>query len=186
MLQKYKNFKLKKLNKNDITSIYELQNNVFSEGYTEEKLRYNSLSMLDDFFLSKHHSLGIYDDNNLIAFGLSKLIQAKNELLTEEELNEIYNIEKINKINNKIAVIKLIIVKKEYRGNGFQLFILNYLEQFYKNQNFELLIASVSPQNTYSLKNFISANYKKFKIKKLYNNQDRIIMIKNIQKKDYN
>lgn len=50
MLQKYKNFKLKKLNKNDITSIYELQNNVFSEGYTEEKLRYNSLSMLDDFF----------------------------------------------------------------------------------------------------------------------------------------
>ena len=93
-------------------------------------------------------------------------------------LNQNQN-KKFNKIN-KLAIIKLIIVKKEYRGNGFQIFLLNQLENMLIKKNIRFLISSVSPKNNYSLDNFLKLGYKIVKKKYLYNNNERYILFKNI------
>ena len=181
MLQEYKNLTLKRLNKIDIPQIYELQNSIFAEGYTEDKLRFNSISLLQDFFKSEEFSLGLYDNNCLVAVGLSYVFLLQNEILSVEELKYICDIENINvSCKNKFAIIKLVMVKKEYRGNNIQLFLLRYFEKYYKKLNIKILLASVSPQNFYSIKNFKLAEYKTFKTKKLYNNNERFVMIKKI------
>ena len=52
------------------------------------------------------------------------------------------------------------------------------LEKFALSNNINLLIASVSPLNIYSLNNFQMMGYVKYKMKKLYGGHKRIIFYK--------
>lgn len=179
MLEKFDKYKIKKLSKKHIDEIFKLQNMVFAEGYTEDKIRFNTTSMFEDFFNENQYSIGLFCDENLIAFGLAKINPVQNELLSESEMK------KILERNANFAIIKLIVVKKESRGHGLQRFILNYLETNLIKKNVNTFIASVSPINIYSLKNFIALDYKKIKRKRIYNNHDRYILLKEVKLNDF-
>ena len=185
MLQNFDNIELKILKKQNILEIFNLQEQVFAEGYTEEKLRHNTIKIFEEVFKNPNISLGLFHNKELVAFGISQINPKENKLLSSDEiygmlplLNQNQN-KKFNKIN-KLAIIKLIIVKKEYRGNGFQIFLLNQLENMLIKKNIRFLISSVSPKNNYSLDNFLKLGYKIVKKKYLYNNNERYILFKNI------
>ena len=62
--------------------------------------------------------------------------------------------------NKNVLLIDSIMIKEEYRGNGFQRKILNFLFERAKELNVEGLIATVHPNNKYSLNNFLLEEYK--------------------------
>ena len=80
-----------------------------------------------------------------------------------------------------IGIVKLIIVKKEYRGHGFQIKILKKFDDFYKKFGIKRVICSVSPLNFFSLNNFYSNGFYLIYRKNLYDGYDRLILAKNVK-----
>ena len=62
--------------------------------------------------------------------------------------------------NNNVMLIDSIMIKEEYRGNKLQIKILNYLYNRAKELKLDGLVATIHPENTYSLNNFINNGYK--------------------------
>ena len=160
-----------------------MQEQVFAEGYTEEKLRHNTIKIFKDVFGDPNISLGLYNKKELVAFAISQLNPKENKLLTPDEFDKILakinNEKNINYFKEKsFAIIKLIIVKKEYRGNGFQIYLLNLLEKMIKEKGIKCLIASVAPKNYYSLNNFLKSGFIIVGHKFIYNNNERFILLK--------
>lgn len=61
--------------------------------------------------------------------------------------------------NNNVMLIDSIMISENYRGRGLQRKILNYLEIRAKELNVDSLVATVHPDNIYSLNNFLVEGY---------------------------
>ena len=61
--------------------------------------------------------------------------------------------------NNNVMLIDSIMIKEEYRGNKLQIKILNYLYNRAKELKLDGLVATIHPENIYSLNNFINDGY---------------------------
>lgn len=176
-------------------ALYKLQQTVFDEITDKSLLRFNSLETFKNC-LKNHYCLGIFDKNNLIAFGilyfnnsqerLSPLLecfkdQFKYVLKSPMQYNKKLAMAlSLKHDNGKSAIIKLIIVKKEYRGQHFQRLLIEIFEKYSLENGYNYLMCSVSPNNLYSLKNFMFENYKIIKEKKLYNGLNRYILFKKL------
>ena len=64
-----------------------------------------------------------------------------------------------NMPNDKVMLIDSIMVTEDYRGHGLQLQILAELEERAKELGLNGLVATVHPDNKYSLDNFLKAGY---------------------------
>ncbi len=168
---------IKELDSKFITQLYDLQEEVFKEGYNEDLLRHNSLEDFNRIFKYKHTIIGIFYNNQLVSFGIL-YISDKNEILSSNELKILSRLCGEKKEILNVGVVKLIIVKKQFRGKGYQRQILACFEKFALSNNINLLIASVSLLNIYSLNNFQMMGYVKYKMKKLYGGHKRIIFYK--------
>lgn len=62
--------------------------------------------------------------------------------------------------SNNVMLIDSIMIKEKYRGNKLQIKILNYLYNRAKELKLDGLVATIHPENTYSLNNFINNGYK--------------------------
>ena len=85
-------FKLQKLDEKYINEMFEMQKEVFAEGYDENLLRWNTLENFEDVYKYKRHQiLGVFNGQKLVAFGV--LIVPKScEFLTkrsEEHTSEL-------------------------------------------------------------------------------------------------
>ena len=156
---------------NDI--IEELEDdNIFVETTKQEYLE----SMLIDF------CYGLFDNDSLVAVCIIVLNR-------ETDRNLVSTLENSN-IQNKLKQISFvdsitfdtIQVKRDYRGFGIQKFFLSVAENLCSALNAQYIIASVSPQNTYSKTNFIRFGYTVQTTKRLtkgmYHNKERDIMLK--------
>lgn len=78
----------------------------------------------------------------------------------------------------KTAYMDSIAVLPEYRGNGLQKKLLAYAERFQGLEEYEHLMATVSPKNPNSLDNFLSMGYKKICKDIKYGGLERYILYK--------
>ena len=161
-------FVYKEINIGFIDAIFTLQQDVFKEGYDENLLRYNSKQMLKKA-MSKGYTIGVFYKENLIAFGI---LLAYQNLIAEKEMMSL--LKDFKYIKN--YTIKLIIVKKNFRGKGLQRKIIKIFED--KIEEKSLILATVSPLNSYSLRNFLKCGYKILTEKKMYGGYNRLILYK--------
>lgn len=167
-------FEIREIGSQYINELYAIQQDVFEEGYDEDLLRKNSLIDFQNVFYQNHLVLGAFLKDRLVAFAILLINPKNNELV--EKANSIL---KTNK-NSNVVIIKLVIVKKQYRGHGLQRKFLKLFEKYCHNNEIELMIASVSPQNKYSLNNFELEGFEIAGQSKLYGGYLRYILFKKV------
>lgn len=146
----YNKLSLKVCTKNDLDDIWNLQETVI-EGLSDKTLlRKNEITMFERCLTNDNVTLGLYDQMNLIALAI----------LVDENGNE----EDLSKDLEKHAVIrsanlKLIMVKKEYRGNHLQSALMWILEKYAYNKGYTHLCTTVSASNIFSLHNIQIMGY---------------------------
>lgn len=113
----------------------------------------------------------ITEEDKLIAIG----VYGKLKL---DKRNYGYDIDVPEEELIKVGQIESTIVDNNYRGNGLQRMICNILEQIAIEDNIEIITATVSPFNKYSLNSFISLDYKIVKEKLKYGGLKRYILRK--------
>ena len=87
-------------------------------------------------------------------------------------------------IEGKCADIDGVIVLPEYRGNGLQKILVNYLEKKAKEKGIDNVVAEVTFGNEYSLKNLLDLGYE---IKTWYQKDEKIkrhILLKKLEVKN--
>lgn len=195
---------IRKINKRYSKKLFQMQEDVFYEKIDKNLLRHNTLENFDEVFDKTNVTLGVFDKNKLVGFGIliiakqnkilpNSLVYAsttlpyiKSEWIAKEKINlKLAKNEKIKSttcLESFIGIVKLIIVKKEYRGHGFQMKILKKFDDFYKKFGIKCVICSVSPFNFFSLNNFYSNGFRLIYRKNLYDGYDRLILAKNVKK----
>ena len=116
---------------------------------------------------------GLFDGDELVAFCVTVFNRQTNRnycYLTEEPENYY-----------KYFSFDSIQVKSEYRGFGIQRYFLNETQRIAKEQGAGAILATVAPDNTYSLNTFEKSGYKIYKNKEIAAyNSIRYLMIKEI------
>lgn len=162
-----KNYIIKSLNPNEINKMLEFQAHVI-EGMSRAEfffpLKY------DDFLYPIIHDGGVFyveDEGKIIAF-VVLILDPLNAVLEEYKLD-----------SDNIAVLDSIMVDEKYRGNKFQKQLEEYITKLaVKNKN-KALVATVHPDNIYSLNNLLNDGYKIINKINIYNGQ-RYIVFKNL------
>lgn len=167
-------FEIREIGSQYINELYAIQQDVFEEGYDENLLRKNSLIDFQNVFYQNHLVLGAFLKDRLVAFAILLINPSNNELI--EKASSFLQIKK----NLNLAVAKVIIVKKQYRGHGLQQHFLKLFEKFCFNHEIEMIVASVSPLNIYSLHNFKLKGFKIVGKSKLYGGYLRYILFKKV------
>lgn len=80
----------------------------------------------------------------------------------------------------KVAQIESTIVKEEYRGNRLQKIICEELEKFTLDDNVEILCATASPYNEFSVNTFKNLGYEIKKDKLKYGGLRRYVLVKKL------
>ena len=173
---------IRQIDKSFCEQLFQMQEEVFDEKIDKNLLRHNTIKNFADIFNKQNVVLGVFDRNTLIGFGIlilsnhneilsNSLIYAntalpciKSEWIAKEKISlKLAKNEKIKSttcLESCIGIVKLIIVKKEYRGHGFQMKILKKFDHFYKKFGIKCAICSVSPFNFFSLNNFYSNGFR--------------------------
>ena len=195
---------IRQIDKSFCEQLFQMQEEVFEEKIDKNLLRHNTIKNFADIFNKQNVVLGVFDRNTLIGFGIlilsnhneilsNSLIYAntalpciKTKWIDKEKIN--LKLAKNGKIKSTtcfesfIGIVKLIIVKKEYRGHGIQMKLLKKFDHFYKKFGIKRVICSVSPLNFFSLNNFYSNGFRLIYRKNLYDGYDRLILAKNVKK----
>ena len=156
-----------------LEEICTIQEETFRTMDNPELLRRNSKEALLACLREPHTTLGAYYGGRMAAFAVLYLAQDSAESLgrdigvAEEELS-------------KVANVKLVIVRKEFRGNGLQRLLTQRLEEIARDQGIQTLCATVSPANDYSKRNFEALGYRFYACKTKYGNLKRNIYVKSI------
>lgn len=195
---------IRQIDKSFCEQLFQMQEEVFEEKIDKNLLRHNTLENFDEVFDKTNVTLGVFDKNKLVGFGIliiakqnkilpNSLVYAsttlpciKSEWKAKEKISlKLAKNEKLKSttcLESFIGIVKLIIVKKEYRGHGFQMKILKKFDDFYKKFGIKCAICSVSPFNFFSLNNFYSNGFRLIYRKNLYDGYDRLILAKNVKK----
>ena len=112
-------------------------------------------------------------EESLIAFGIG----AKYGM---SEHNYAYELGVIGSNLDKNIQIDTVAVEKSFRGNKLQNIICEIIENIAKTQNYENILATVHPENKYSLNVFLNLGYQIKKKTIMYTNLERYILSKEI------
>lgn len=169
----YNKLSLKVCTKNDLDDIWSLQETVIAGLSDKTLLRKNEITMFERCLMNDNVTLGVYDQTSLIALAI-----LVDENGNEEDLSK--DLEKHVVIRS--ANLKLIMVKKEYRGNHLQNILMWILEKYAYNKGYTHLCTTVSASNSYSLRNIqkMSYNYDHSAIK--YGGLSREVYVKDIKR----
>ena len=151
MKEKYSNYILRRCVEGDVKTICELQRNVIESLEDKELLRENTREMFEHCIKDPNLSIGVFRGDELVAVAI--LVDEKNN---KEDLS--LNLVKYH-VNNA-ANLKLVMIKKEYRGNGLQSALMWIIEKIAFNRGYTHLCTTVSPKNVHSTNNIKSAGYK--------------------------
>lgn len=159
------NLEIRTCNSNDVKDIYNIQEIVINDFKDEEKGYF--LPFTEEWFLrivnnpNKDGEIyGAFYDNKMIACIF---------LSVSTRMEQIKSF--IPDINGKCADIDGVIVLHEYRGNGLQKKLVNYLESKAKEKGIKNVIAEVTFGNDFSLNNLQALGYE---IKTWYQKDEKI------------
>lgn len=172
MKKDIRSFDFKFLEKENISDLLMLQSEVFNNLKDERLLRKNTAETFKPCFVAPSVVLGAFYKGELAAVGIL-LYPDKDEDLSFYVVG--------TPPSRNCANLKLTIVKPSFVGNGLQINLLNRLEEYALRQGTEVLLATVSPLNVFSLSNLIAAGYEKNTTIKKYGSE-RFLMIKKIVK----
>ena len=113
------------------------------------------------------------NEDELIAMG----VYAKKGY---DESNYAYDIGLNGEEVFKVAQIESTIVKSEYRGNKLQRLICEELEKIARKDNIEILTATASPYNEFSVNTFMNLGYEIKKDKLKYGGLRRYVLVKEL------
>lgn len=94
----------------------------------------------------------------------------KKEIIDEYLLDDILN----------VGILDSVMIDEKYRGSKLQLQIMNYLEEYAKKLELKQIVATVHPDNNYSINNLLEANYQMIN-KITIHNGTRYIFLKNLK-----
>ena len=164
--------KFQKLNENYLDEILKIQDDTFKSIEDPSILRRNTKETFYNC-LSNHFTLGVFYQQELIAFGILYFGRKTSE-------NIGYDLDIDKYLLESVANVKLIIVKDKFRGNSLQTIIINKLEEVAKQNNIKILGATVSPNNIHSIRNFTNLGFAFYKQKIKYDGLIRNIYYKSI------
>lgn len=162
------NIKIKKANINDIHTIIKFQKEVIDKMNNKEF--FTPLTKHEFIFPIKNNGIVylLYYNNEII--GLFVLtINPEVDIIEEYKLND----------NNNVGIIDSIMIKESYRGSSLQLQGMDIIENDAKKLQIKKLVATIHPDNKYSLNNFIKRKYKIINKINIHNGP-RYIVIKEI------
>lgn len=161
----------------DVKDIYDIQNIVIGNFKTEEKgyflpFKEESYMRIVNDPINDGEIYGAFLDDKMVAWIF---------LSVSNRMKEIKNY--IPDIEGKCADIDGVIVLPEYRGNGLQKILVNYLEDRAKEKGITNIVAEVTFDNEYSLNNL---KYLGYEIKTWYQKDENIkrhILSKRLEEK---
>lgn len=161
----------------DVKDIYDIQNIVIDNFKTEEEgyflpFKEESYMRIVNDPINDGEIYGAFLDDKMVAWIF---------LSVSNRMKEIKNY--IPDIEGKCADIDGVIVLPEYRGNGLQKILVNYLEDRAKEKGITNIVAEVTFDNEYSLNNL---KYLGYEIKTWYQKDENIkrhILLKRLEEK---
>ena len=174
---KYEKMYIRSLNAADLDSILELQENTLLGLKDSSVLRRNSPEILLQAVSERNIALGVFIDKKLIAIGI-----AVDPVPPETDLR--VNLQKFSV--DKAMDLKLCIVREGVRGNGLQAAFINILEKLAYIRAITHFCTSVSPNNSYSIRNVLLTGYEYDHQESLYGGLLRNVYVKELKVNDYN
>jgi hypothetical protein len=148
----FDDFIIRQCNIEQLDEILRIQNETLAELPSVDILRANTVQMLEECLKPPHYTVGAWYDGVLAAF--SVLYYPHND---EENLS--LCLKSVDIAGLKTANNKLCIVRKEYRGNSLQYHLGLLLERQAVSTGVQLMCATVSPKNQYSINNILRLGF---------------------------
>ena len=165
---------IRKCTTNDVDSIYEIQNIVIDNFKEEEKSYFLPfkkeiyLRILNDP-INNGEIYGAFIENRMIAWIFLSISNRMKELK-----------QMIPNLNSSCADIDGVIVLPEYRGYGLQKTLVKYLEERAREKGISNIIAEVTFENIYSLRNLKDLGYEEQTWYQKDENIKRYILLKKL------
>ena len=163
--------KIRKCLSSDLQAIIELNETIYAALPDKSILRHNSPEMIASCFEEPNVTLGVWDDNLLVAIGMLYVPQC----LEEDHFHDLGL-----QGNFKSANQKLFLVREGYRGLGLQRNLIREVEQIAMERGYNLLCTTVAPNNTFSINNFLKEGYIYAKTEEKYGGLMRNLYYKRI------
>lgn len=170
MKLKKSDFEFRLCTPEDFEEILSIQDEAFSLLEDSDILRKNTNEMLFSCLNEPQITLGAFYKGELAAFSVLYFPDESEALAPY--------LKTIDAKDKKDANNKLCIVKNKFRGNGLQSILGLMLEPYAKEKGIDLLCATVSPKNKYSMNNMKKMGYTYDSTTKKYGGLDRNIYYK--------
>lgn len=165
------NFELCLADMSDAEKIYELMKSIY------EGLEDKSLFFCDDLDYVKEHicesgfAVKVECEGVIVA---SIITRFPNEC--EDNLGRDIGLKDCKLC--KVAHLESIVVDEKYRGFGLQDKLIKYAEKLVYEKGYKYVMATVSPDNTYSLNNFKKNGFEVVCVKEKYGGLIRAVLVK--------
>jgi len=146
-------FEFRECTESDIDDIMAVQEDAFLHLENPELLRRNSREMLLECLSKPHYTVGAYYKGELAAFSVLYYPYTDAENLA-------VNLEGVDYTGMRHANYKLCIVKHEYIGNSLQRHLANKLLERAIADGVNIVCATASPENIYSIRNIEKLGFK--------------------------
>jgi len=135
-----------------LDDIIRIQSETLSELPSSDILRENTPEMLEECLNPPHFTIGAWYEGKLAAINILFYPHDDKENLS-------LSLEGLDISGLVTANNKLCIVRKEYRGNGLQYNLGLIIERHAISKGTNLICATVSPYNQYSINNILRLGY---------------------------
>ena len=160
---------LRRCNPSDFEAVIELNETVYAALPDKSVLRHNSPEMIASCLQEPNVTLGIWEDNTLIAIGMLYVPQC----LEEDHFHDLGLQAEFKSANQK-----LFLVREGYRGLGLQRKLIREVEKIAVARGYNLLCTTVAPNNEYSINNFLKEGYVYAKTEEKYGGLKRNLYYK--------
>lgn len=160
---------LRRCNPSDFEAVIELNETVYAALPDKSVLRHNSPEMIASCLQEPNVTLGLWEDNTLIAIGMLYVPQC----LEEDHFHDLGLQGEFRSANQK-----LFLVREGYRGLGLQRKLIREVEKIAVARGYNLLCTTVAPNNEYSINNFLKEGYVYAKTEEKYGGLKRNLYYK--------
>ena len=134
----------------DLQAVIDLNETIYSALPDKSILRHNTPEMIASCLAEPNVTLGIWEDDTLIAVGMLYVPQC----IEEDHFHDLGL-----KGEYKSANQKLFLVREGYRGLGLQRKLIREVEKIAIARGYNLLCTTVAPNNDFSINNFLKEGY---------------------------
>ena len=160
---------LRQCQSSDFQAIVDLNETIYAALPDKSVLRHNTPEMIASCLEEPNVTLGIWDDDLLVAIGMLYVPQCLDEdHFHDLDLHGDY----------KSANQKLFLVREGYRGVGLQRKLIQEVEKIAVARGYNLLCTTVAPNNDFSINNFLKEGYRYAKTEMKYGGLDRNLYYK--------